>query len=145
MNTGPVSQAIRDFFATLEKAGNTLDLGTISTLYADSFMYGNPEGARVIEKKSFLAALPKRQELFRSLGYKMTRYESLEATALDEHYTMVRAHLLMRFQPEGQAQVEARFDSTFILYSRGKETTIVMHIEHEDLAPALQARGLLAR
>ncbi len=105
-------------------------------------MFADPNGTRVIEKEKFLAALPKRQAFFKSVGHKSTRVLSLEETDLDAHYVLVHAGFEMRFEKEPAAPVDAHLDSTFIFYIDDGSAKIVFHIEHEELQHALQARGL---
>src|SRR4030095_15213157 len=104
---------ITAFFEGVEQASNTLDLNLIDSQYADQFIFADPNGTRVVEKKKFLPALPKRQEFFKSLGHLSTKVLALEETPIDNQYTMVKAHFLMQFQnPPGQIK-EARVDSTY--------------------------------
>lgn len=134
---------IKTFFEGVEQVSNTLDLNLIDSQYADQFIFADPNGTRVIEKKKFLPALPKRQEFFKSLGHVSTKVLALEETPIDDQYTMVKAHFLMQFQkPAGQI-TEARVDSTYILFLKDVSPKIVMHIEHEDLQQAMRDRGLL--
>jgi hypothetical protein len=133
---------IKKFFEGVEQASNSLDLQLIDSQFADQFIFADPNGARVIEKQKFLPALPKRQEFFKSLGHQSTKVLSLEETPIDDQYTMVKAHFLMQFQTPGQV-IEAKVDSTYILFMKNDAPRIVMHIEHEDLKEAMQARGLL--
>ena len=134
---------IKVFFEGIEQASNTLDLALIDSQYADQFLFADPNGTRVVEKEKFLPFLPKRQEFFKSLGHQSTQVLSLEETPLDDQYTMVKAHFLMRFQKTSAQIAEAKVDSTYILFMKGASPRIVMHIEHEDLKEAMQARGLL--
>jgi len=134
---------IKEFFEGVEHASNTLDLELIDSQYADQFIFADPNGTRVVEKQKFLPALPKRKEFFKSLGHQSTRVLSLEETPIDDQYTMVKAHFLMRFQKAVEQMAEAKVDSTYILFIKGDAPKIVMHIEHEDLREAMQARGLL--
>src|SRR6185436_5920432 len=97
----------------------------------------------VVEKQKFLPALPKRQEFFKSIGHQSTKVLSLEEMRIDNQYTMVKAHFLMQFQKASVDITEAQVDSTYILFVKGDVPEIVMHIEHEDLREAMQARGLL--
>ncbi|HLO15445.1 MAG TPA: hypothetical protein VK206_11480 [Anaerolineales bacterium] len=97
----------------------------------------------MIEKQKFLTALPKQQEFFKFLGHQSTKILSLDETRLDDQYTMVKAHFLMQFQKTVGRLIEANVDSTYILFIKGDLPKIVMHIEHEDLQEAMQARGLL--
>jgi hypothetical protein len=139
----PVSGKLRAFFDSIERASNTLDLDLIDSQYADQFIFADPNGTRVIEKKNFIPALPKRQEFFKSLGHLSTKVVALDETPIDDQYTMVKAHFLMQFQnPTGEIQ-EARVDSTYILFMKQDVPRIVMHIEPEDLQQAMKDRGLL--
>jgi hypothetical protein len=56
---------------------------------------------------------------------------------------MVKARFLMQFRKPVEQIVEAKVDSTYILFMKDDAPKIVMHIEHEDLKDAMQARGLL--
>jgi len=134
---------IKLFFEGVEQASNLLDLDLIDGQFADQFIFADPNGTRVVEKQKFLPALPKRREFFKSLGHQSTKILSLEETPLDDQYTMVKAHFLMQFQKTPGQIVEAKVDTTYILFMKGDSPKIVMHIEHEDLKEAMQARGLL--
>jgi len=134
---------IRKFFESVEQASTTLDLNLISSQFADQFIFADPNGTRVIEKQKFLPALPKRRDFFKSIGHLSTKVLSLEETQIDDQYTMVKAHFLMQFQKPSGESTEARVDSTYILFMNGETPKIVMHIEHEDMKEAMQARGLL--
>jgi hypothetical protein len=139
MNTA--SQVVREFFDQYERSRTTLDLGLIDSQYPDSFMFAGPDGARVAEKRAVLAGLSKGQELFKALGHKSTALVSLTETRLDEHYAMVRARFVWRFEKVQPIDVEV--DSTFILYIKDGGATIVFQHEHEDFQQALRARGVL--
>jgi hypothetical protein len=134
---------ITAFFEGVEQASNSLNLDLIDSQYADQFIFADPNGTRVVEKQKFLPFLPKRQEFFKSLGHHSTRVLSLEETPIDDQYTMVKAHFLMQFQQSSGEIKEAKVGSTYILFMKGETPRIVMHIEHEDLREAMQARGLL--
>src|SRR5689334_9669712 len=134
---------IKLFFDGIEKASNTLDLNLIEAQYADQFIFADPNGTRVIGKQKFLPVLPKRRDFFKSLGHQSTKVLSLEETPIDNQYTMVKAHFLMQFQKTPGQVAEAKVDSTYILFMKGDLPKIVMHIEHENLTEAMQARGLL--
>jgi len=56
---------------------------------------------------------------------------------------MVKAHFLMTFKKASEEIVEAKVDSTYFLFMKGKTPRIIMHKEHEDVREAMQARRLL--
>jgi len=139
----PVSNKLQAFFEAVEQASNTLDLDLIDSQYTDQFIFADPSGTRVIEKQKFLPALPKRQEFFKSIGHQSTKVLWLEETPIDNQYTMVKAHFLMKFRKMSGEIQEANVDSTYILFMKGDSPRITMHIEHEDLQQAMKDRGLL--
>jgi hypothetical protein len=138
------SLPVQEFFKQIERSSDTLDLELIASLYADSFMFADPNGARVIEKQKFLAALPKRQEFFKALGHQSTKVLSLDETGLDDHYVMVHAYFVMRFEKASVPPIDAQVDSTYILHLKDDSPKIVFHLESEEVQQALQARGVLA-
>jgi hypothetical protein len=139
-----MNNSIKTFFEQVEKASNLLDLDLIDSQYADQFIFADPNGTRVVEKQRFLSALPKRQEFFKSLGHQYTKVVSLEETHLDDQYMMVKARFLMRFQKVSGQTIDANVDSTYFLFMKGDSPKIIMHLEHEDLKEAMQARGILS-
>ena len=141
MGTSPV---VQEFFDRYERSRNTFDLGLIDSQYPDSFMFAGPAGARVAEKPAVLAGLSKGQELFKTLGHKTTKLVSLNEMPLDEHYAMVRARFLWRFEKGSALPIDVEVDTTFILYIKDGVATIVFQHEHEDFQRALRTRGVLA-
>src|ERR1043165_8185806 len=118
---------LKKFFEQVEQASNSLDLELINSQYADQFMFADPNGTRVVEKQKFLAALPKRQEFFKTLGHQFTKVLSFDETRLDDQYSIVRARFLMQFQKTTEQPVETNIDSTYILFMKGATPKIVMH------------------
>jgi hypothetical protein len=106
-------------------------------------MFGGPDGARVAEKQAVLAGFPKALELLKTVGYTSTRLASLHETRVDDHYAMVRAQLVWRFEKASALPIDVEVDSTFILYLKDGVPKIVFQHEHEDFWQALRTRGVL--
>ena len=136
------SPVVREFFEQYELSRNTFDLGLIDSQYPDSFMFAGPNGVRVVEKPAVLAGLSKGQELFKALGHSTTKLVSLNETRLDEHYVMVRAQFVWRFEKAG-APIDVDVDSSFILHIKDGAPRIVFQHEHEDFQQALRTRGVV--
>jgi hypothetical protein len=64
---------------------------------------------------------------------------------LDEHYTLVRATFVWRFEQPSAQPIDVEVDSTFILFIKDAVARIVFQHEHEDFQHALRARGVLPR
>jgi hypothetical protein len=141
----PVTSRVKAFFDRWEQITNALDVEQIVALYADPFMFAGPGGVRMIDRRSLAAALPRRRDFFTSVGHTSTRVVSLEETALDDHYTMVRVEFFMRFEGGASRVIDANVGSVFILRFANDPAQIVFHLEHQDLQQAMQEYGLMPR
>ena len=45
---------VEEFFRSYEQANNDFDVQLIAKLYAETFMFGNPQGVQAVKKKSLL-------------------------------------------------------------------------------------------
>src|SRR5579864_2979697 len=88
---------VTSFFAGYEAANAIFDVEQIAACYADVFMFGGPGGVQCVKKEDFLKVLPRRKEFFRSQGLASSNIDSLEASALDSKYTLVKVIWNMRF------------------------------------------------
>ena len=139
---GSNTPLVRKFFEQYERSRNTFDLGLIDSQYPDSFMFAGPHGVQVAEKPTMLAGVSKGQELIKALGHTTTKLVALDETKLDEHYAMVRARFVWRFE-KASVSIDVDLDSTFILYVKDGVPRIVFQHEHEDFQQALRTRGVL--
>jgi hypothetical protein len=64
-----MDQRVKEFFLQYERANLSSDVSEISALYADTFMFGGPNGVQAVKKEDFLKVLPKRKTYFSSMGY----------------------------------------------------------------------------
>ncbi len=138
-----LSPVVQAFVEGYERSRNNFDLDLVVSLYSDTFMFAGPAGVRVADKPGILASIPKGQALLTSLGHKTTSLTSSSETRLDEHYTMVRARFVWRFQKEPADPIDIDFDSVFILLIKDGAARIVFQQEHQDFLEALRAQGLL--
>ena len=137
------SHIVREFFERYERSRNTMDAGLIDEQYPDAFMFAGPSGARIAEKATVMSTLAKGHQLFKALGHTSTTLASLNELALDEHYTLVRAKFVWRFERPSAQPIDVEVDSTFILFIKDAVARIVFQHEHEDFQQALRARGVL--
>ena len=138
------SPVVQDFLEGYERSRNSFDVELIASQYPDAFMFAGPAGAKVTQKPQMLAGIPKGQALFSAIGHKWTKLVSSTETMLDDHYAMVRARFVWRFeQPAPADPVDVEVDTTFILFIKDGAATIVFQQEHEDFFHALRGRGLI--
>lgn len=136
------SHAIREFFLQYAHSRTTFDSDLIASQYPESWMYAGPDGVRVAHKAAVLAGLAKGKEWLRTLGHTSTTLASMDESALDELYALVRARFVWRFDKRSGPPIDVAVDSTFIVYLREGTPTIVFQHEHEDFQHALRSRGV---
>jgi hypothetical protein len=134
---------VRGFFERYERSRNTMDAGLIDEQYPAAFTFAGPAGARIVEKPAVIASLSKGYDFLKTLGHRSTTLASLNDMTLDEHYTLVRAKFVWRFEKAAAPPIDVELDSTFILYINDATARIVFQQEHEDFQEALRARGVL--
>jgi hypothetical protein len=144
MNTmRTTSPAVQEFFDRYARSRSALDIDLIASQYPDAFMVAGPTGVRITEKPAVLAAFPRGQEFLNGLGHTSTTVLSLDETRLDEHYVLVRALFLWRFERAPAQAIDVRIDSTFILHIKDGALEIVFQHEREDFQQALRTSGVL--
>ena len=135
--------AVQEFFDQYAQSRSALDIDLIASQYPDSIMFAGPNGVRVAEKPTILAAFPKGQEFLKALGHKSTKVLSLAETRLDDRYLLVRAQFVWRFEKPSAQPIDVKVDSTFILYLNRDGHQIVFQHEQEDFQQTLRASGVL--
>jgi hypothetical protein len=141
MNTA--TTVVQEFFDQYAQSRSALDLDLIASQYPDSFMIAGPNGARAVEKPMLLGAFTSGQAFLKASGHTSTTVLSLDETRLDQHYVLVRAQFVWRFEKASAQPIDVTVDSTFVLYSDSGAPRIVFQHEHEDFQQALRASGVL--
>ena len=88
-----MDQRVKEFFLQYERANSSSDVSGISALYADTFMFGGPNGVQSINKGDFLKVVPERKAYFSSMGLSETQLESVDASPIDSKYPVSYTHL----------------------------------------------------
>jgi hypothetical protein len=82
----------------------------------------------------------KRKKQFDDMGWQSTGLVSLRETTLNGSYKMVETRWRMTFASEDQPPQQIDADSTFIVYTGGEESKIVMYLPHQDALATLANR-----
>lgn len=133
-----MSHEIQKFFDVFQEINASGDMDRMVSLYADPFMSADATGVRVVPLSDFRAALPKRKQLFATIGCTSTRLVSVEEeTPLDDRYVMAKTAWRWEFKTAEPIQVA----STFII--RTGETPQIVFYLTGDVMSVLRSRGLL--
>ena len=135
-----MDQRVKEFFLKYEKANSSSDTSGITGLYADTFMFGGPNGVQAVKKEDFLKVVPKMKVHFFSMGLSETQLQTVEANPLDSKYLLATVVWRMKLRnASGSKHVEA--SATYVLVrGQGDALSIVFQIDHQDLASVIKGQ-----
>jgi len=125
---------VEAFFDTFAAASDQLDTDRLAELFAETFLAADPAGVQPVPRQAFLAALPRRAELFRAAGIARVVLVDLQHHALDDTYVLARTDWLGE---RTGASTPVRLSSTFILRRSADRLRVVFYLNHQDVARAL--------
>ena len=133
-----MDQQVNEFFLQYERANSTSDVAEIGGLYADTFMFGGPNGVQAVKKGDFLKVVPKMKAYFSSMGLTETQLQTVEANPLDSKYLLAKVAWRMTLRNSSSSRHVDAF-ATYVLV-RGSEDalSIVFQIDHQDLANVIK-------
>jgi hypothetical protein len=129
---------VEEFFRSFEQANTDFDVQLIAKLYADIFMFGNAQGVQAVKKEDFIKILPRRKDFMKTAGLLSSRFDSVEASALDSKYILAKTAWNMRFRAKGGAEVTRKTSASYILSAVGDSFEIVFQLDHQDLMKIVQ-------
>ena len=123
---------VRDFFQRYQSAGKGPDSEALASFFADVFMSLDPNSAAAVSPQALLAALPRRRQLFESIGSDGLELADISEMPVDDLHTLVRTSWRLRMR--NQAPRDPIFLlSTFILRREDGAWRIVLYLNHQDL------------
>jgi len=134
--------AVAAFFRTYDRLNAGGDIAATVALFAEVFLAAGTQGAQCVRAADFARALPKRKELFASLGCTGTKLVGLEETALDARYTLARTQWSFSLEGESRERREVVLASTFLVDVGGAEPRIVLYLSHQDPVAALRGAAV---
>lgn len=136
-----MSQSVRVFFDEYERAISAADASEIAAHYADSFLFGGPQGVQCVKKDEFLKVIPRRKEYFSSIGLLSSKVISVDELSLDARYLLARTKWKMTLKHcTGMKEIETA--ATYVLEQKSERLAIVFQIDHQDLAAKVKEAGL---
>jgi ketosteroid isomerase-like protein len=133
-----MDQRVKEFFLQYERANSSSDVSGISALYADTFMFGGPNGVQSINKGDFLKVVPERKAYFSSMGLSETQLESVDASPIDSKYLLAKVAWKMKLQNSSGSRTLDTYATYILAQAGGDELSIVFQIDHQDLASVVK-------
>lgn len=125
---------LRQFFEAM--SGDDAAAG--ADLFHDPFLSLDPNTVAVVGVEQLRAALPARQSLFASVGAARPELRDVHATALDDRHALARTTWTMAVgDPEAEP---IGLESTYLLRRDGTKWTIVVYLNHNDVAQLIGSR-----
>ncbi|WP_436526757.1 nuclear transport factor 2 family protein [Actinoplanes sp. HUAS TT8] len=116
--------SVEQFFDTF----TTLAPDQIGDCFADHFLIADPTGARPISRADFLHALPRRAEMFATLGIGRAELSELTSTRLDQHYVLARTEWTA---PRLTGGDPVTMISSYLLHDDGTGLQVVLYLNHK--------------
>jgi hypothetical protein len=140
-----MNELVREFFLRYERANGSSDVAGIGELYAETFMFGGPDGVKAVRKEDFLRVVPKMKSHFSAMGLSETELQSVEATLLDSKYVLAKVGWRMKLLiSSGSKDLDT--SATYVLAREGRDgLSIVFQIDHQNLASAIKERQTAER
>lgn len=137
-------EKVEAFFACYEEGANTFDPDLMVSLYTAEFMAGDPDGVSCGRNDQALRdAFIQRKAFFREIGFRRARILQVEATPLDDRYTMAKVHCHMTFEKQDGHPLDFRFFVTYFLYDPGTGPRAAFWISHDDERRVMKEAGLI--
>lgn len=135
---------IEEFFALYEEWANSFDPDLGSSLYTAEFMAGDPNGVSCGRNDQALRdAFIRRRDFFQKIGFKCAKVLHVEATPLDEKYTMAKVHWHMAFEKQSGHPLDFEFFMTYFLFDPGTGPKAAFWISHDDEQRVMREAGLV--
>jgi hypothetical protein len=139
-----IMDKIQQFFARYEEGANTFDADLVCSLDTQEFMGAAPSGvAYGRNDEGFRDVISERKAFFQQIGFRNAKVLDVQATALDDRYTMAKVHWHMVFEKDPGQALNFKFFITYFLYDPGTGPKAVFWISHEDEQKVMREAGLI--
>jgi hypothetical protein len=139
-----VDDALSRFVRSFEHNSASGNTSEVVKQFAEQFLVISPHGAQCVRSAEFAAALPKRKELFDTLGRQSSELIGLEELRLDNRYTLAKTRWRFIFQPLGalvDKQEVVEVESTFMIDTGVEPFQIILYLAHQNIIEILKERG----
>lgn len=137
------SSALIRFIEAFAKNSANRDFAASAAQFADSFLAAGPAGAQCVRAADFALALPRRAELFDSLGRKSTDLIAVRDFWLDDRYAIAHTTWCFAFLRLDDAIETVNSESIFVVDTGLDPWRIVMYLNPSEIMETLRQRGIV--
>ncbi len=142
MNQRP--SALQHFLSAYAQHTAAGNIPALVAQFADTFLVAGPTGSQCVRSADFARALPRRAELFASLGCQPAELISTEESALDARYALVRTTWRFTFTRPQNATETIDSESIFLIDTGSDPFRILLYLTPHDIMETLRQRGITA-
>ena len=136
--------ALQQFLSAYAQHTAASNIPALVAQFADTFLFAGPTGAQCVHSADFARALPRRVELFASLGCQPAELISLEESPVDTRYALVRTTWRFTFvRPQNDPET-IDSDSIFLIDAGSDPFRILLYLTPHDIMDTLRQRGITA-
>jgi hypothetical protein len=122
----------------------TRNLPAIVEHFADTFLAAGPTGANCVRAANFALALPRRADLFASLGCEPAELIHVQPFPIDDRYALVRTTWRFTFRRNTGETDSVDSVSLFLVDTDGDAIRILAYISPQDILETIRRRGTFA-
>jgi hypothetical protein len=138
-----VDDALSRFIRSFENNSASGNASEAGKQFAEQFLVVSPRGAQCVRSVDFAAALPKRKELFDSLGRQSSELIGLKKLRLDHRYALAKTRWRFIFQSLVYKPEVVEVESTFMIDTGVEPFQIILYLAHQNIMEILKQRGLM--
>lgn len=120
----------------------TRNIPALVSQFAETFLAAGPGGAQCVRAADFARALPRRIELFDSLGCQSTELIETHESQLDARYALVNTTWRFTFRGAEGAIETVDSESIFVIDRESDPFQILLYLNPRDIMETLRERGI---
>ncbi|SDR88024.1 SnoaL-like domain-containing protein [Actinopolymorpha singaporensis] len=130
VSTPALEAELREFFERFDTSG--------ADAFHEQFLSLDPAKATVVTRDQLRAVLPRRAQMFSSVGATGTRLRDLHARSLDDHHTLVETYWDVELADEDAEPLTLH--ATYLLRRADEGWRVVVYLNHQDIGSVLANR-----
>jgi len=138
------NDALTRFIHSFAQHSATRNLPAIVDQFADTFLAAGPAGAHCVRAANFALALPRRADLFASLGCEPAELIHVQPFPIDDRYALVRTTWRFTFRRNTGETDSVDSVSLFLVDTGGDALRILAYIRSRDILETIRRRGTSA-
>ena len=133
-------QQVEEFIREYARASKGENVAEMAAYFAPAFVAVGPMCAQAVRREEFAAALPRRKQMFDSLGLRRTEMTGLEMTEMDARHVLARTRWRMTFARDGGDEA-LEVESLFLVERQPEGCAILAYLPCQDIMALMKGRG----